>query len=215
MIAWKCWRDNRSFMIAGLAWLLLFWMVLLSHGPAVESGPQFTQRGPDLLSRLMGEFLNLQIVVFALLAWGMGARGVGRDVGNGAGSFMLTRPVRRGSFVWAEWFVGIALLAALLNCSGLCYWAAVHFHMLRLIYFQLGPENQRMWVNATLSSGTVAIASLCAFVFLVLVFSLTHCGTVIFRHSTRGLLVCIAVLLGYMFLDWEIYLHPLLSKIDQ
>lgn len=207
MIAWKCWHDNRRFVIAGLAWILLFWVVLLSHGPAVERGPRFTSLGPDLLSGLLQEFLNLQIVIFALLAWGMGTRSVGRDAGNGAGSFILTRPVRRGSYVWAEWFVGVGLLAVLLSCSGLCYWAAVHFHMLRLLYVQLGPENHLLWVNTTVTLGTVAIASFSAYLFLVLIFSLTHCGTVIFRHSTWGLLFCLAVIGGYLFLVWEIYLH--------
>jgi hypothetical protein len=207
MIAWKCWRENRQFVIAGLVWLLVFWVVLLSHGQTVESGPRFVQSGPDLLSRVMQEFLNLQIIVFALLAWGMGTRGVGRDVGNGAGSFVLTRPVRRGSLVWTEWSIGVALLVGLLICGGFCYWAAVHFHVLRITYMRLGPAYQRVWEDAAVSPGTVAVASLAAFVFLALIFSLTHCGTIMFRHSTRGLIFCLATLLGYLFLGWEIYLH--------
>ena len=207
MIAWKCWRDHRWFMIAGLAWLLLFWGTTLAHGPVVESGPQFTEGGPDVLAALIRAFSTTQVVVFALLAWGMGTRGIGRDIGNGAGMFMLTRPVRRGSWVWIEWSVGVALLAALLICSGLCYWVAVRFHLLRVTWLWVGPDYQRLWRDAAVSSGTIAVASLSALLFLALIFSLTHCGTVIFRHSTRGLLFCLAVLLGYMFLVWEIYLH--------
>lgn len=207
MIAWKCWRDHRWFMIVGLAWLLIFWGAMLSHGPAVENGPEFAQNGPDLLAALIRAFLNVQVVIFAFLAWGMGTRGIGRDIGNGAGSFMLTRPIRRGSWVWTEWSVGIALLSALLSCSGFCYWAVVHLHMLRVTYMRLGPGYQRIWVDAEVSSATVAIASLSALLFLGLVFSLTHCGTVIFRHSTRGLLFCLAVLVGYLFAGWEIYSH--------
>ena len=207
MIVWKCWRDHRWFIVAGLAWLLLFWGILLSRGPVVENAPQFTQHGPDVLAALMGAFLDVQIVVFALLAWGMGTRGIGRDVGNGAGSFILTRPVRRGSWVWIEWLVGIGVVACLLACSCLCYWAAVHFQMLRVGYMRLGPNHRGIWVDAGVSSSTVAIASVAAFLFLALVFSVTHCGTVIFRNSTRGLLFCLAVLLGYLFLGWEAYLH--------
>lgn len=207
MIVWKCWRDYRWFFVAGLIWLLLFWAVLLSHGPTVENGPHFAAHGPDVLAVLLRAFADVQVLVFVLLAWGMGTRGVGRDIGGGAGTFLLTRPVRRGSFVWIEWLIGIALLAALVCCAGLCYWAAVHFHLLRVTYIQAWPNHHLTWVNAALSAGTVAVSSLASLLFLALVFSLAHCGTTIFRHSTSGLLFCLGAIVVYWFLVWEIYVH--------
>jgi hypothetical protein len=72
---------------------------------------------------------------------------------------------------------------------------------------RLGPDFQRIWIDAAVPFGTASMATLSAFVFLALIFSLTHSGTIIFRHSTRGLLFCVGVLIGYLFLGWEIYLH--------
>jgi hypothetical protein len=151
--------------------------------------------------------MDVQTFAFAFLAWGMGTRGIGRDIGNGVGSFLLTRPARRTAFLWIEWSAGIAAIALLLGVADLLYWGAVHFHFLRIVYVRLGPDYQRIWVDATLSFRTAGIATLCAFVFVALIFSLTHFGTVVFRHSTRGLLCCIGCLVGYLLLGWEIYLH--------
>ncbi len=48
------------------------------------------------------------------------------------------------------------------------------------------------------------VASLCVFLFLALIFSVTHCGTVSLRNSTRGLIFCLGFLIVYGILFHEI-----------
>lgn len=204
---WKCWRDLRVFVLAGLGWLALLAVIALSHPHITERSPQFAPSGMDVIAALMRVFVNIQTFAFAFLALGMGTRGIGRDIGIGAGSFVLTRPARRSSFVWTEWLSGMAAVALLSSLAGLLYWSSVRYNLLRIAYIRLGPNYQRMWVNAGVSLRTATIASLCAFLFLALIFTITHCGTVVFRHSMRGLLFCIGSFVAYLLLIWEIYLH--------
>lgn len=206
MILWKCWRDLRVFFLVGLGWLALLAASTALHPHLVER-TQFAPNGLDVLAALMSVFVNVQTFAFAFLAWGMGTRGIGRDIGNGVGSWMLTRPAHRASFVWKEWLSGLAAIAILLGLAGLLYWSSLRFHFLRIGYMRLGGHNERFWVDATVSLGTTAISILCAFLFLALIFSLTHCGTTLFRHSTRGLLFCVGFLVAYLLIGWEIYLH--------
>jgi hypothetical protein len=206
MILWKSWRDLRVFVFIGLAWLALLSAGVLSHPHVVETTPRFSE-GVDVIAALMRVFLDFQTFTFAFLAWGMGTRGIGRDIGNGSGSFVLTRPARHAAFVWTEWCAGLAAIALLLAVADLLYWGAVRLQVIRIIYMRLGPDDRRIWVDVALPFRTSAIATLCAFLFVALIFSLTHLGTIVLRHSTRGLLFCIGCLIGYLVLGWEIYLH--------
>jgi hypothetical protein len=137
----------------------------------------------------------------------MGTRGIGRDMGNGAGSFELTRPIRRASIVWTEWAAGIAALALLMTVADLLYWTAVRFHMLKIVFFQPSTSNRWALVIAKLPFGAAAVATLCALLFPVLLFSITHFGTVILRHSTRGLLFSLGVVIAYVWVGWGVYLQ--------
>ncbi len=207
MILWKCWRDLRVFVFVGLGWLALLLAGALAHPHMIETSPQFAPNGMDVLAAIMGVFVNVQTFTFAFLAWGMGTRGIGRDIGNGIGYWMLTRPARRPSFVWIEWLSGLAAIALLLALTGLFYWGTLRFHFLRIGYMRLDSHNHPVWVESAVSSGATAISVLCAFLLVALIFSVTHCGTTLFRHSTRGLLFCIGFLVAWLLLGWEIYLH--------
>ncbi|MGC2298753.1 MAG: hypothetical protein WA476_08130 [Acidobacteriaceae bacterium] len=208
MMLWKSWRDLRVFVFVGFAWLALLSAGVLSHPHLVQTSPQ-SYDSTDVIAALMRVFLDLQTFAFAFLAWGMGTRGIGRDIGNGSGSFVLTRPARHAAFVWTEWGAGLAAIALLLAVADLLYWGAVRLQLIRILDLRLGPDPgyRRIWVDVALPFHISAIATLCAFLFVALIFSLTHLGTIVLRHSTRGLLFCIGCLIGYLILGWEIYLH--------
>jgi hypothetical protein len=208
MLLWKSWRDLRIFVFVGLGWLALLSVVVVSHGPVVEGALQTSQAGSrDLIAGIVGAFIQLQTFAFAFLVWGMGTRGIGGEIGRGAGSFELTRPVRRASFVWAEWLAGITAVMLLMTVDDLLYWTAVRLHVLKIVFFQPSTANRWTLVVTRLPFGTAAIATLCAFLFLALIFSLTYFGTVALRNSTRGLLFSLGIVIAYLWIGWEIYLH--------
>jgi hypothetical protein len=204
---WKSWRDLRLFVWIGLTWLaVVFAAIVYAHlrGGAeahITSSDHAARVMPQLVAGLM--FIQM---AFVLLAWAMGTVGVGRDLGNGAGSWMLTRPTPRGRFVWTEWASGLATLAGLLLAAEFLWWLSLRLHIIHLFIASTSPSADLL-LDPVLPFGLATVASLCVFLFLALVFSVTHCGTVSLRHSTRGLISCLAFLIAYGILYHEIAHH--------
>ena len=197
---WKCWRDLRITFFVGLGWLALLavgalWNLL--RGAGISHTVVAT---PDQAFKVVVVYFSIQTFFFTILALSMGTFGVGRDLGNGAGSFLLTRPIPRAYFVWTEWFSGLLALSALLLLSILGLWLAIRCHAFGAVYFTHSgePPTPHTWTLASLPTGAAAIDVLCAFLFVALVFALTHLGTVVFRHSTAGLLFCLSFLLAWL-----------------
>lgn len=203
---WKSWRDLRLFVWIGLAWLgVVFAAIVYARLRGFAEAHILTA---DHAARVMPQFVaGLMFIqmAFVLLAWAMGTVGVGRDLGHGAGSWMLTRPTPRGRFVWTEWASGLTMLALLLATAELVWWLCLR---LRLIYFVIeSPSSMDISVNPAFPFALATVASLCVFLFLALIFSVTHCGTVSLRHSTRGLISCLGFLIAYGILYHEIAQH--------
>jgi len=205
---WKCWRDLRLFVWIGLAWLAVVFAALVYvrlHGLAeahIATADHAARVEPQLAAGLM--FIQM---AFVLLAWSMGTVGIGRDLGHGAGSWMLTRPTPRGRFVWTEWVSGLATLAGLLACAEFMWWVALRLHIFQFFIDSPNPAATPLLIEPTLPFGLATVASLCVFLFLALIFSVTHCGTVSLRHSTRGLISCLGFLIAYGILFHEIAQH--------
>ena len=203
---WKSWRDLRLFAWIGLAWLgVVFAAIVYARLRGFAEAHIATA---DHAARVMPQYaagLMFIQMAFVLLAWAMGTVGIGRDLGNGAGSWMLTRPTPRWRFVWTEWISGLAFLAALLACAELVWWLCLR---LGLIYFVIeSPNSTDIVLHPRFPFGLATAASLCVFLFLALIFSVTHCGTVSLRHSTRGLISCLGFLIAYGILFHEIAQH--------
>jgi ABC-type transport system involved in multi-copper enzyme maturation permease subunit len=200
MLLWKCWRDIRIAFFVGLGWLALLAVGVIQHALRAGGGSAVTFATPDQAIRLIVGFIAVQTFVFTLIALAFGTFGVGRDLGAGSGSFLLSRPIPRGYFVWTEWFSGLLGLIALLLLSVLGLWITILSHAFRVVFVTSsdGVTTQHTWTLASLPFGATAIDILCAFLFLALVFSLTHLGTTGLRHSTAGLLFSLGFLVGWL-----------------
>ncbi len=200
MLLWKCWRDLRIAFYVGLGWLALqaagaVWFFFRS----ADRLP-IAIATPDQVVQSVWLFVCVQAVFFTLIAFGMGTFGVGRDIGAGSGSFVLTRPVPRGRFVWTEWFSGLIALLALLVLSVLNLWVLIRCHAFRVVYVTTsnGLATPHSWTMALLPLRIAAIDALCAFLFVALVYGITHLGTVAFRHSTAGLLFSLGFFVAWL-----------------
>ncbi len=207
---WKCWRDLRLFVWIGLAWLgvvaaAIVYAHLRGFGDAHVTATTFTTAGhaeyvvPPFVAGLT--FIQM---AFVLLAWSMGTVGIGRDLGHGAGSFMLTRPTPRGRFVWTEWASGLTVLALLVAVAEFLYWLGMRLHIFHFVVESPNPTAMPLLLEPVFPFGLATVGSLCVFLFLALIFCVTHCGTVSLRHSTRGLIFCLGFLIVYAILAHEI-----------
>jgi hypothetical protein len=202
---WKCWRDLRLFVWIGLAWLgVVAATIVYAHlrGSAETHITTASHAG-----RVMPEFVAALAMIqmaFVLLAWSMGTVGIGRDIGHDAGSWMLTRPTPRGRFVWTEWASGLTALALLLALAEFVWWLCMRLHIFRFVIESPNSTATPLFIEPVFPLELATVTSLCVFLLLALIFSVTHCGTVSLRHSTRGLIFCLGFLIAYAILFHEI-----------
>ena len=192
MYLWKYWRETRIVFGASLFLIaLLFERVLLDHTASDPRGSL------DQLEILLPSLLIFQAVPISLLGWLMGSFGIGRDCGEGCGSYLLSRPRSRGYFVWRDWGFGLAQLLPIVVLLNL----ALGFHIYRLLTSAAGRFHGSLVLSGrpvTLTS-IVCLNCLAAFLLVGLVFSLTYFSTVILKHL-RGVILGAGLLLGYFLL---------------
>src|ERR1035438_6933923 len=109
MYLWKYWRESRITFAVGMALVgLLLWGVLKIHVGTVMQDPNGGGQIKDnQIYLLIAAGLTLPFAFFSLK---FGSFGVGRDLGEGSGSFLFSRPRSRAFFVWSDWGYGMAQL---------------------------------------------------------------------------------------------------------
>jgi hypothetical protein len=193
MYLWKYWRETRiAFCVALIGIAILFLLIFKEPNLVISGNPPF-----DQFARLLSVAVFIQALPVGFFAWFFGSVGVGRDQGDGSGSFLFTRPRSRAFFVWRDWGFGLLLLLALVILVNV----ALGFQFHRVMVAAGDPLHGRL----PLASGPASLAFLigldCVVVFLfaALVFSLTYFSTVVMKHS-KGVMLAAGVLLGYMIL---------------
>jgi hypothetical protein len=195
MYLWKYWRESR--IAFSVALLVIIGAFLNTFRERIHSVPDVRQ-----LSTLLALLLYFQMVPLGFLGWLMGSIGAGRDLGEKNGSFLFTRPRRRGYFVWSDWACGLAQLLPLVMLSNFVVWFQAH----RLLLMTGDPLHGRIpLTNGTTASLAVIVSLSCIIVFLLvaLVFSLTYFSTVAFKHA-RGIIFAAGVLIAYPILAMRI-----------
>jgi hypothetical protein len=109
MYLWKYWRESRITFAVGLLLVgLLLWAVLKIHLGALSSGPRdVSQQNLAQLYLVITAGLTLPL---GFLGLRFGSFGIGRDLGEGSGSFLFSRPRTHAFFVWSDWSYGMAQL---------------------------------------------------------------------------------------------------------
>jgi len=146
-----------------------------------------------------GVFLFMQLLPVGLMAWLMGAFGVGRDLGDGSGSYLLTRPRSRRWFSWRDWGFGLAHVLAAVVVVNLLFGYVLH----RLVGAGGGP-----WSGAVLFrdmdspvriTTLISLNCLTLILFAGLIFGVTYCSTIAVKHA-RGVMLGAGIVIGYVIL---------------
>jgi len=190
MYLWKYWRETRiAFGVSLLGVALLLLLVLKEHGIVTSGGPSI-----DQLPKVLVVLLIVQSVPLGFLGWLLGSFGVGRDLGEGSGSFVFTRPGSRASFVWRDWAFGTAELLTITVLLNL----VIGLQLYRI--FAAGIQGGALPASPAVSPVlSVSLTCFTSFLLAALIFSLTYFSTILLK-SSKGTMLGAGALLGYVIL---------------
>jgi hypothetical protein len=172
MYLWKYWRESRITLLSSLAVAILFFTLILNE---IFPDPTFAD-GPAIVLPLI------------FLAWRFGSFGVGHDLDDNCGSYLLTRPRSRSHFVWHDWGFGMAQLTLIVITLNVLIAIAGH-----LVH---APGTIKGVVPSSLPLTAVVMLNCVADLLLVaLIFGTTYFFIVLLK--LKGLLVSAGVLLSY------------------
>jgi hypothetical protein len=184
MYLWKLWRESRTALSAVVLALIALFVLLIS----IQIRWHMQDNPPQRVMLAALAFVPFfQAIPFGFLGWALGSLGIGRDLGEGSGSYLLSRPKPRRYFVWCDWLFGIAILLTLSVALNAGLWLAAGESV----------ADKLNWHRGSVSFiHLVCFAWASTLLFSALIFSLTYFSTVLIKHS-RGILLSAGLLIGY------------------
>lgn len=194
MYYWKCWRNTR---------LIVFSYLILLIAVSWDVG----RRAPmplGIMSMGIDGWHDFALLFGGLGfgAWILGSTGVGRDIANGKGAYILSGPRPKAFYIWADSAVVFAELVALSCITMAVFTLMLHFGV---IYFGLKPEGGYTHItSAHLPLSAVLLVTCTMVLFAGLLFSVTYLLTLLVRRMGAGLLLSAAAFILYIFLRIEV-----------
>lgn len=209
MYLWKYWRESRIAFALGV--LVVVLLTALSF-----TGNSGDARDPYSYPSFASVLLMFSAAPLAIFAVAIGSSGTGRNLGEGAGAYLLTRSRRRSWFVWSDWVYGLMLVALLV----------IFFNLFTSWIMYRSMRRGGVPLDGILFHGNPAQASLAHlmglnaisnFLFCGLIFGVVYLATIIAKDA-RGAIVGAGVLAGYMISGvavphyWHVHLPSLLLR---
>ena len=179
----KSWRDARLSVAIFFVPIVFMLYGLLRHGPTniVTS----SHASPEWM---LTRGLSAAGILLLFVAWSLGGDGIGHDIAEDRGAFMLTRPRLRRFFLWSDSGFSFGLMAAL--AWGLTLLFGI-FALVGIIRFPPG---------SSISPLVFLLVPLSGVVFAGLIYAVTYlCGMLIPRDKTARV-ISVAVLIAYAYL---------------
>jgi hypothetical protein len=195
MYLWKYWRESRISFAVGMALVgLLLWAVLKIPVGYPGHVVGYSQNGatlnpsqpiPPQIYLVITSVLTLPLAFFGLR---FGSFGVGRDLGEGSGWFLFSRPRPRAFFVWSDWGYGMAQLLLLVLAANA---------VLAFGYYRIAPDSGPVLLaGQPVSMLSIFLLHCTAGLLLTgLLFGLTYFSSVLAKN--RGVLLALGVVLAY------------------
>ena len=183
MYLWKYWRESRITFGVGVLVLGLLLAIFL-HAHFFYAGTTPRESVPNPIHTI----LFFSAAPLAVIAWFMGSFGVGRNMGEGAGAYLLTRPRRRSWFVWRDWAFGLALIAVLV----------ILYDLLEAKLLP-GSIKLRDLPEKVSLARLLGLNDIILFLFCGLIFGLVYLLTIVLKN-VLGTLVAGGMLAGYVIL---------------
>lgn len=191
MYLYKCWRSTRLIVAIYLVVLGLIGWGIIRHAPAVST------------EATAWPYIAISTALLGFVAWILGSIGVGRDIANGSGPFLLSRPRPRKFFVWSDSAVAMAeLLTLSLLTVGLLL-AAVYLQHVRFGVPENWSDLSGAPAGSQLSHMIAPLISLSMLIYAGLVYSVTYFCTTLVRRVGGGIFLSAAVFILYGWVQKE------------
>jgi hypothetical protein len=132
--------------------------------------------------------LSIAGILLLFVAWSLGGDGIGHDIAEDRGAFLLTRPRIRRFFIWSDSGFSFGLMAAL------AWGLALLFELLTLVHVIALPPGMSLSVLAFL------LIPLSGIVFAGLIYAVTYLCTMLIPRDKTARVISVAVLIGYAYL---------------
>jgi hypothetical protein len=189
MYLWKYWRESRTLLFVSMAFMALLGFALFKGVWKIEHDPNSVTAGVRGLVVLVAAVPNLLAFPFAFLAWLLGSFGVGRDLGEGSGSFIFTRPRLRAWFLWRDLAYGFAQIVFAIVVTNLL----IGFAILRLA----GGDVTLGYASSASLAAMMSLDCVAVALFAGIIFGVTYCTTIALK-SSRGVIVGAGIVVGYL-----------------
>lgn len=196
----KLWREGRILTILAAIALLLLLLgvfrldVFLSTAQMQHPDPQQIYGG---IMGFAAGLLYSESILVSFWGWLSAGIGVGKNLGEDSGSFLLTRPRRRAWFLWSDWGYTMAQIAIIVAVTNLIFLFSIDRV---LVLFHVPAA-----IPIDASGGTVSVAALMLFVsigvLLVagLIYGISYFSTILIQRTT-GVMLGAGILLAYFIL---------------
>jgi hypothetical protein len=179
----KSWRD---------AWLsvAIFFVpiVFMLYGVLRHGDVNFVTSSHASMEWMATRGMSVAGILLLFVAWSLGGDGIGHDIAEDRGAFLLTRPRLRRFFVWADSGFSFVLMAAL------AWGLALLFELLTLAHVIGVPPGVSLRALAFL------LIPLSGVVFAGLIYAVTYLCTMLIPRDKTARVISVAVLIAYAYL---------------
>jgi hypothetical protein len=192
----KQWRESR--IVSGLAVLaLLLLLALVVEGNFSINSLHGHDNNREGFAMIFIPILYVEAFLVAFWGWLAAGIGVGKNLGEDSGSFLLTRPRRRSWFLWNDWGYGIAQIAAIILIANLM----IGLFLNRILTLMHTPGMVLMGEgnNPVPLVLLMVLISVGVLLFAGLIFSITYFSTIVLKRSA-GVMLGAGILVGYLIL---------------
>lgn len=194
----KQWRESRIITILAALALALLLALVVKAGTALNAAHlgNGNNHGGGMLAVFVPIFY-IESVLIGFWGWLAASVGAGKNLGEGSGSFLFTRPRSRAWFLWNDWGYAMGQIAIIIALTNLMF-GLLAMHILHLMrhpaIIQLTDDGNSIPLFAVM-----LILSIGVLLFAGLVYGLTYFSTVITRRAS-GVLLGAGILVGYLVL---------------
>ena len=188
MYLWKSWRDARLSVAIFFVPIVFMLYGVLRHAPA-EMGTSSHASAEWILTHV----LSVACILLLFVAWSLGGDGIGHDIAEDRGAFLLTRSRTRRFFLWSDSAFSFGLMAVL------AWGIVLLFELLTLVHvIELPP-------GISLSAVAFLLIPLSGVVFAGLIYAVTYLCTLLIPRDKTARVISVAVLIAYAYLHFKAY----------